>query len=86
MFTSPILRSTISLSSQALKTQAPKQIRLSINKSNAKHFATLYLSKIPCILQWGAVVGTILFWPHAAIKLVNFTGGLNPRVRYQSSA
>ncbi|CCH47079.1 hypothetical protein BN7_6688 [Wickerhamomyces ciferrii] len=76
MFTSPILRSTIALSGQALKTQAPKQIRFTINQSNVKHFMTIIAGRVPRVLQWGTLVGSILFWPHAAAYFVKATGGI----------
>lgn len=81
MFTSPILRSTISLSGQALKRSAPKHVQVSFNKSNAAHLGKLYLSRIPRIFQWGGLLGTMLFWPSLiAAPLIDATGGINARV------
>ncbi len=81
MFTSQILRSTISLSGQALKTQAPKQIRLSVNPSNVKHFTRTLMGRVPRVFQWGALVGSIIFWPHPAAYLIDLSGGMNARLQ-----
>lgn len=81
MLASPILRSTISLSSQALKTQAPKQVRLSVNPANVKHFARTFMGRIPRVFQWGALLGSIIFWPTPAAYLVKLSGDMDARLK-----
>lgn len=81
MFTSPILRSTVSLGSQIARKQAPAAVKFTVNTSTLATYGKLYASKVPVFFQWATLLSAVMFWPLAAQKTIELAGGINTVTR-----